>query len=276
MSSSSGTTASSTSGRGDSRASGSPRSSHGSRPASIAYSDHGELVEVGRDARGLPEEPLGRHVRGRPAHAAFHASSSRRARSSSFAIPKSSSTACLPATMNTFSGLRSRWIEPLRVERPDRAAQLREQLERGGERHRAAREHARERLAVEALHREVGAAIGQLADREHLDHRRVRDRLQSLAPRQGTGRARAPCPRGSDAAPSARRAAVPRSRRRRFRCHPHRGSRRCGTHRGSRETPRSPCARPHRRRQGALTDSAVRHGPSIATFLDHSRGGAVP
>ena len=45
---------------------------------------------------------------------------------------------------------------------------------------RAAREDGRERLALEPLHREVRPPIGQLADREHLDHRRVRDRLQAL------------------------------------------------------------------------------------------------
>ena len=69
--------------------------------------------------------------------------------------------------------------EALLVKRGDRTGELAEHRHRIGELERSARQHARERLALEPLHREIGPAIGQLADRVDLHDGRVRDGLEA-------------------------------------------------------------------------------------------------
>ena len=77
---------------------------------------------------------------------------------------------------NTFSGLRSRWIDAERVRGLERLEDLRRVLARGRDRQPPlALEHARQRLALEELHHDVRVALRRAVDVGDLHHVRAAD-----------------------------------------------------------------------------------------------------
>ena len=155
---------------------------NGSRPADDLEHHRAERVDVGAVIDVLAARLLGRHVAGRADQRCRCAScdAARRAsRHRSFAMPKSSSLTIVrpPRTADEehVVGLEIAMDDAASRARPRARRDLVEDLDRLVERQRPRSSRSREALALQPLHHEVAAAVGQRAEREHVDDVGVAD-----------------------------------------------------------------------------------------------------